>query len=167
MYKIKLIKNKYYVDDNNFHILNEKGYGVKSDKFMYELNDYEVVYLLEFKKAQLINAKNELIGTQSILKNKNFNVNIYYVYKNLREKGYILKSGLKYGFTFRIYDKGIKPKDDHSLWLVEIFNENKRMYTKEIVRLNRIAHSVGKKTLLAIVDNENSITYIETNWKRT
>jgi len=36
----------------------------------------------------------------------------YPVFKDLREKGYIVKTALKFGADFRIYDKGQKPGEN-------------------------------------------------------
>lgn len=84
----------------------------------------------------------------------------------MKIKGYQIKSGAKYGFTFRIYDKGTKSSNDHSLWLVDIFKENKSLSFREILGKNRVAHSTNKKMIFAIFDEDKSITYLENSWKR-
>jgi tRNA-intron lyase len=76
-----------------------------------------------------------------------------------------VKSGLKYGFRFRVYDKGIREGDDHSLWLVEPVLEVDSFKVKDIAGKNRIAHSTKKKVLFGIVDNEGAVTYLETSWR--
>jgi len=38
------------------------------------------------------------------------------VYKDLRDKGFIIKPGLKYGADFSVYEKGSRPGDEHSKW---------------------------------------------------
>ena len=39
----------------------------------------------------------------------------FIVYKDLREKGYHIKSGLKYGVEFRVYEKGVRREKGHRL----------------------------------------------------
>ena len=39
-------------------------------------------------------------------------------FKDLRKKGYIVKTALKFGADFRVYEKGVKPGEDHAKWVV-------------------------------------------------
>ncbi len=165
MYKIEKIKNSFYIDEKTFNSISHKGYGVETGKGIYELNIYECLFLIEKKKAEL-NSKSKKIEFKEIISYKNFDITSYIIYKDLRTKGYIVKSGFKYGFAFRVYDKGIKPNEDHSLWLVEPIREKDSLKMKSIAGSNRVAHGTGKKMLFGIVDDENNVTYIETNWKR-
>lgn len=112
------------------------------------------------------NQTNRILNFKEILVKTNINYQDYLIYKDLKSKGYEVKSGLKYGFRFRIYDKGIKKGDDHSLWVVEPVNENEIYKIKDFIGKNRIAHTTRKKMLLGIVDNEKNITYLEVQWKR-
>lgn len=88
----------------------------------------------------------------------------YSVYKDLRNKGYIPKTALKFGADFRVYDKGVKPGQDHALWIVFTDNETSKLTWQEFSGKNRVAHSTKKKLLLAIVDEESSVTYYEVDW---
>lgn len=164
MIQIELKNSKFILDEKSYQSLSSKGYGTKTNK-IYELDPYETLYLLEKNKIEVKQNKTQLTFKQ-ILNKKKIQLKNYLVYKDLKTIGYYVKSGLKYGFTFRIYDKGIKIGEDHSLWLVEPIDENKKINIKDIVGKNRIAHTTKKKMLFAIVDNENGITYLETNWKR-
>ena len=40
------------------------------------------------------------------------------VYSDLRVKGYVVKTALKFGGDFRVYDKGVRPGEDHAKWVV-------------------------------------------------
>ena len=42
----------------------------------------------------------------------------YIVFKEIRNRGYIIKTALKFGADFRIYDRGVKPGEDHARWVV-------------------------------------------------
>ena len=88
------------------------------------------------------------------------------VYKDLREKGYIPKTALKFGAEFRVYDKGAKPGKDHARWILFISNEREVLKWHELSAKNRVAHSTKKKLLLAILDEEQDITYHEISWIR-
>jgi len=167
--KVKMIKvnfqNKVFrVNEKDIHFLNSNGFGFKKNNYFY-LNIYEVLFLFEKKKIVVI-FQNKELNFVDILKLTKIDLKDYFVYKDLKIKGYIVDSGSKYGFTFRIYDKGIKIGQDHSLWLVEPVLDREKIQFKEILGKNRISHSANKKLIFAIVDSENSITYIENTWKR-
>lgn len=169
MQKIK-VKNKnniYLIDEKSYQSLNSKGFGYKKENIFY-LDIYETIYLLEKKKIEVEKYNNEeiKITKEKIIKNNKFNLNEYIVYKDLKSKGYNIKSGLKFGFSFRIYNKGIKPGEDHSLWLIEVLSEKNKLNIKDLTGKNRIAHSTNKKMLIAIIDDELDVTYIENSWKR-
>src|SRR3989338_11660309 len=77
-----------------------------SNKLNFSL--YEALFLIEKGKIKIIDRKGDIINADSFEKKairieKNF-LTKYAVFKNLREKGYILKTGLKFGADFRAYD---------------------------------------------------------------
>jgi tRNA-intron endonuclease len=90
----------------------------------------------------------------------------YCVYKDLRARGYIVKTALKFGADFRVYDRGVKPGEDHARWVVFPVHENNVLTWHEFAAKNRVAHSTKKRLLIGIVDEENSVTYYEIRWVR-
>ena len=83
---------------------------LKSGKFRYSL--YESLFLIETKKMDVIST-NKNLSTEDFIKkakriDKNFFVK-YLVFKDLRSRGYIVKTALKFGAEFRVYGKGTKP----------------------------------------------------------
>jgi len=87
----------------------------------------------------------------------------YPVFKDLRKRGYVVKTALKFGGDFRVYEKSLKSKK-HAKWIVFVDYESKRITWHEFSAKNRVAHSTNKKLLLAIVDEEGDITYYEVRW---
>jgi tRNA-intron endonuclease len=130
---------------------------------------YEVLYLLETKKAELLK-KSKNISFEQLLKNqtkKNRNLKVkYLVFKDLKNKGHILKAGLKFGADFRVYEKGEKPQINHAKYLLYILEEKDKINIEEFCSKARVAHSTGKSLLMAIIDSEEDITYFEINWKK-
>ena len=164
MIEVKSIKNGFLLGARDFQSLNSKGFGIKNGN-NYELNSYEVLFLLERKKIKVI-SNDKKITEKELISKKNFDYNNFIVYRDLKTKGYNVKSAFKYGFAFRVYDKGIKLGEDHSLWLVDIFGERDKCSFKDLAGKNRVAHTAKKKMLLAVVDDEGSVTYLENSWKR-
>ncbi len=75
---------------------------------------------------------------------------IYIVYKDLRDRGYVVKSGMKFGATFAVYEHG--PGIDHAPFLVHVLSFEDELDPLEIVRAGRLSHSVRKKFVIAVVD---------------
>ncbi len=90
----------------------------------------------------------------------------FLVFSDLRNRGYIVKTGFKYGSEFRLYERGKSPGDGHSDYLVKIVPENYEIPATDFSSYVRVAHGVNKKLLFAVVDEENDITYYNVEWTR-
>ncbi|MEK6909012.1 MAG: tRNA-intron lyase [Nanoarchaeota archaeon] len=86
------------------------------------------------------------------------------LFENLREKGYLVKTALKFGADFRIYKKGANLGQDHALWLAYAVRESEPHTWHDFAAKNRVAHSTKKKLLIGIVDDENDVLYYEISW---
>lgn len=80
---------------------------------------------------------------------------LYDVYKDWRGKGYVVKTGFKFGTHFRIYFPGAKPLSNdspkvHSRHVIHVFPRDSKMLISEWARAIRVAHSVRKTFILAI-----------------
>jgi tRNA-intron endonuclease len=130
----------------------------------------EAIYLIEKGKMEIYSNKKKLSYKNLIDKLRKVDKRIeikYPVFKDLREKGYIVKTALKFGADFRVYDKGKQPKASHARWIVFADSESNKLSWNDFAAKNRVAHSTKKKLLLAIVDDENDVIYYEVNWIRT
>jgi len=135
------------------------------EKIHYSL--VEALYLLEKEKMEIF-SKNKKIEKKDLINkfqriDKRFQIK-YPVFKDLREKGYVVKTALKFGADFRVYEKGAKPGKKHAKWIVFVDSENNKLTWHDFSAKNRVAHSTKKNLLLAIIDEENSITYYEIRW---
>jgi len=135
------------------------------DKIKYSFS--EGMYLLENKKI-LIKIKNKILTKEEAQEkfkriDKKFSLK-YSIYRDLRKKGYVVKTGLKFGADFRVYEKEKNPENSHAKWLVFVEHENSKNSWQDFCAKNRVAHSTKKKLLLAIVDEEEDILYYEISW---
>jgi tRNA-intron endonuclease len=92
----------------------------------------------------------------------------YKVYADLRERGYIVKSGFKFGSHFRVYEEGVNPYSDgpkrqkqHTKWVVHAVPENETLSFSEMSRAVRLAHNIRATMLWGVVDSEGGVTYYE------
>ncbi|MEK6875192.1 MAG: tRNA-intron lyase [Nanoarchaeota archaeon] len=141
---------------------------VHNDKIQYTVP--ETLFLLEKGKLDLFDIKNKIISTKQAMKkfsNIDKKINIKYpVYRDLRERGYIVKTALKFGAEFRVYDKGAKPGKKHAKWIVYSSHESEKFTWHDFSAKNRVAHSTKKNLLLAVLDEEGDISYYEVAWKK-
>src|SRR3989344_3857233 len=107
----------------------------------------EALYLLEKKKIVISRKKKKLtfnaLMKESCERTKNF-FSRYHIYSDLRDRGYIVKTALKFGADFRVYEKGIKPGENHALWVVYPVHETDILTWHEFSAKNRVAHSTNK-----------------------
>ena len=140
---------------------------VKENYIQYSLT--EALYLIEKNKLAVKEDKKtikqkEFIKTASKLE-KDFWVR-YIVFRDMRNRGYLIKTALKFGADFRVYDRGIKPGDDHAKWILFPVSESKGFTWYTFSAMNRVAHSTRKNLLVGIVDSENDVTYYEISWTK-
>ena len=90
----------------------------------------------------------------------------YVVYRDLKDRGFVIKTGFKFGSDFRLYSRGRSPGQGHSDYLVKVIFENYDIDALDFASYIRVAHGVNKKFLLAIVDDDFDITYYNVEWTR-
>ncbi|MBR9689498.1 MAG: tRNA-intron lyase [Candidatus Altiarchaeota archaeon] len=145
----------------------EKGFGEEIDTGKIWLFPEEALFLAEKGKLKLKRTK-EITSDQArrfFSKHVGDFLQKYAVYSDLRTIGYVVKSGAKYGADFRIYEKGVKPsrlnKRSHSKYLVWVLSHDDFLEMKNLVGINRVAHSVKKRLVFAIVDKEMDVVYLQ------
>ena len=88
----------------------------------------------------------------------------FIVYSQLRERGYVVRPGLKFGTDFAVYEHG--PGKDHAPLLVHVIPQRKGVVPLDIVRAGRLATSVKKKLFIATVKVSGEVAYYSFAWHR-
>jgi tRNA-intron endonuclease len=142
-------------------------HGVKEQRIEYALE--EALYLMERGKLKVFDGKKALKFKDFVQKanksEKNFWTR-YQVYRDIRTRGYITKTALKFGADFRVYPRGIKPGQDHARWVLFATAEGDSYTWRQFAAMNRVAHSTRKSLLVGVVDQEGEVSYWETRWKK-
>jgi len=157
------------ISDKSRQLYEQSRYGVLLEEGKLQLALVEALYLIEKRKLEVFLGKKKIDIQDFIKKAKKKEPNFwirYCVYKNIRERGYIIKTALKFGADFRVYERGVKPGEDHAKWIVYPVHEGSTSTWYEFAAKNRVAHSTKKRLLIAIVDGENDVTYYEVKWVR-
>jgi tRNA-intron endonuclease len=163
----ELSGDQVIVRDGNIAKIHEKShYGNMTEEGL-QLSIIEALYLMEKGKLD-VNIDSEDVTIEKLIKiiREQGSYTNYIVYRDLRNRGYIVKTGFKYGSEFRLYERGKSPGDGHSDYLVKVANENSQFMMSDLSSYVRVAHGVNKKLLFAVVDDENDITYYNVEWTR-
>jgi len=151
-------------------LYNQSRYGILLENGKLQLSLIEALHLIEKNKIEVYKTKNKKINFDEYIKKaKKFEPNFwirYCVFKDIRNRGYIIKTALKFGADFRVYDRGIKPGEDHAKWVVYPVYEGSTLTWYEFAAKNRVAHSTKKRLLIGVVDDENDVSYWEVRWMR-
>lgn len=164
----RLLVNKAVLT-KGFEELMEKSYGKQVSNRL-ELAFTEALYLLEKGRIKLKQDR-RLVKFDQLLElalkmDKRIHEK-YTVYKDLRERGLVVKTGFKFGCDFRVYQRGVgvkkgpKAPGEHTKWIVFTVPEDYTCSFAELSRAVRLAHSIRARMLWAIVDNESNVTYLE------
>ena len=159
--------SKIYSNSNEAFSLYEKSHFGEKKENRIEYSLIEALYLLQEKRIQLFQNKKQLDFDLLIKKAKKYDKRIeikFPVFSNMRKKGYILKTALKFGADFRVYEKGIRPGEDHALWVLFCVRESELHSWYDFAAKNRVAHAAKKKLLIGIVDDEDDVTFYEVGW---
>ena len=134
-----------------------------------DYSSVEALYLIEIKKMQLFQGRKEISLDALVKKLKKRDKKIetkFAVFSDLRKKGFIVKTALKFGAEFRVYDKGLKPGEEHARWILYTAKESEGLNWHEFAAKIRVAHSTRKNLLIGVLDEEGDVTYYEANWLR-
>jgi tRNA-intron endonuclease len=147
--KAKELYYKYWFGQFGIYKNPEKG------KFLI-LDIFEILFLLKngFKvyNSKELNFDEVLKIGKKKIENLEY---AYQVYEDWRSKGYILKTGFKFGTHFRIYFPGATPLKkgkewQHSKHVIHIFYKDVSLPMNEWARAVRVAHGVRKTFITAI-----------------
>ena len=129
-------------------------YKVSGHGMLNKLDVYETLYLIENNALEVANHTKNNILSLANRRRSDFS-KLYAVYRDWRSKGYVVKTGFKFGTHFRIYFPGAKPIREESTWMhskhvLHVFPRDAKLLISEWARAIRVAHSVRKTFILAI-----------------
>lgn len=166
----KLLQNRVRVWENREELHNELYYGKMIEDYL-ELSLAEALHLVDRDELTVQEEDSDRTLDRETLFDRFTAVDEefpqkYAVYSDLRERGYILKSGFKFGTHFRVYPRGVNPykegpktQKEHTKWVVHAVPENHTFTYQEMSRAVRLAQNIRATMLWGIVDTENEVTY--------
>ena len=89
----------------------------------------------------------------------------FMVYRKLREDGFVVTPGIKFGSDFAVYEHG--PGIDHAPYIVQVMPPDSRMTATSMVRSGRLATTGRRQFFIAIPDRDKkSIEFLRYDWWR-
>jgi tRNA-intron endonuclease len=89
----------------------------------------------------------------------------FLVYSQLRESGFVVAPGIKFGSDFAVYEHG--PGIDHAPYIVQVVKPGTIMTATGAVRSGRLATTVRKQFIIAVADTHKpSVDFLAYDWWR-
>lgn len=129
----------------------------------------ESYYLVKKKKLRVESEKGELLSAKALEAlcsegYPNFREQ-YLVYSLLRESGFVVGPGIKFGSDFAVYEHG--PGIDHAPYIVQVESDHSEVTATAMVRSGRLATTVRKQFIIAVVDaNSRKADFLGFDWWR-
>jgi len=141
--------------------LNSRGYGTKSNGKLI-LAPYEVLFLAEKGMIEVRKRTGEKLTFQDLLQYfRRYNRDVwvkFLIYRDLRNRGYVVRGGFGLGVDFRLYDRGDYGKEPAKNIVFGIL-EGKPIPIKELSEILRKVQNLKKKLILAVVDRRGEVVY--------
>jgi len=163
----KLIGGKIILDlkeSPQAEALVTKGYGEKINrKRKLELAPWEALHLLNEKAVEVVD---ETTGERlsfnrllTLLSSRDKTLwSKYLVFKDLRSRGYIVKSGFSQELPFRVYERGTYGKEP-SKFLVLTLREGEPMPLEKIEKALQTAKNAKKEVIIGLVERRGEMVY--------
>jgi tRNA-intron endonuclease len=136
-------------------LYDQAGFGRKEGNGL-KLAPQEALYLLQRGKIKIDDYDfDKLLAVFAEQPNI---VRSYFVYRDLRERGYAVQTG---PHDFRVFKRGQRPGKGESLYFIRVISERDPIQFSSIIKEVNTAHNMRKQYVLATVDDENELTYYE------
>ncbi len=138
-------------------LYEQSGYGrPEKDGSVLRLAPVEALYLVHRNRIEIPGYDYERLLSAFTIE-PNF-LRSYLVYRDLRERGYAVQTG---PHDFRVFRRGERPGTGQSKYMVRVLSERDMIDFGVLVREFSASAHMRKQHVLAVVDDENELTYYE------
>ena len=128
-------------------------YKAKKHGRLLKLDAYETLFLMRHASLKC-NIQEKRMVAEAMERRGDF-MSLYNVYEDFRLRGFVVKTGFKFGTHFRLYFPGAAPSLEQGEWMhskhvIHVFPRETKMLISEWSRAIRVAHGVRKTFILAI-----------------
>ncbi len=136
-------------------LYEQSGYG-RLEKDGVKLAPQEALYLIHRQKIAIDGYTFDSLFSE-FASERNF-LRSFLVYRDLRERGYVVQTG---PHDFRVFRRGEKPGTGESLYLVRVLSERDPIRFTKLIEEVVASRNMRKQYVLAVVDDEEELTYYE------
>ncbi|MDD1693205.1 MAG: tRNA-intron lyase [Methanoregula sp.] len=136
-------------------LYEQSGYGRLEGNGL-RLSPQEALYLLHRQKIEVGGYSFDTLFSE-FADQRNF-MRSFLVYRDLRERGYVVQTG---PHDFRVFRRGEKPGTGESLYLVRVLSERDPIHFGKLIEEVVASRNMRKQYVLAVVDDEEELTYYE------
>ena len=151
-------------DENMIHDLELKGFGEVERKKLF-LKEFETLYLLYAKKLILKKNKKN-IDFDSFMnvcqKHDSGILTKFLIYRDLRNRGYVVKDGFGFGSDFRVYERG-HFGEKGAKFLVFGLNEGQQEKMGNLQKKIEDIAQMGKEPIIAVIERRGEVIYYKIN----
>ena len=144
--------------------LDSKGFGEIEGKKML-LVQFETLYLLYTKRLVLVKGNSRIDFDSFMNTCKKSDPEIltkFLIYRDLRNRGYVVKDGFGFGSDFRVYERG-QFGHKGAKFLVFGLNEGQQEKMGKLQKkIDQITH-MGKEPIIAVIERRGEIIYYKIN----
>ena len=136
-------------------LYEQNGYG-RLEPGGLKLSHQETLYLLHRQKIEVTGYTFDTLFSE-FADEPGF-LRSFLVYRDLRERGYVVQTG---PHDFRVFRRGEKPGTSESLYLVRVLSERDPICFVTLIEEVVASRNMRKQYVLAVVDDEEELTYYE------
>jgi tRNA-intron endonuclease len=161
----ELISDQTCISDKNMvHELDLKGFGeIEKEKLF--LKSFETLYLLYTKKL-ILKKNNKQIDFDifmSICQKTDFEIlTKFLIYRDLRNRGYVVKDGFGFGSDFRVYERG-HYGEKGAKFLIFGLNEGQQEKMGNLQKKVEEITEMGKEPIIAVIERRGEVIYYKIN----
>ena len=160
-----LISDQTCISDKTMiHELDLKGFGdIEKEKLF--LKPFETLYLLYTKKLILRKGKKQIDFDSFMGLYQKIDPEIltkFLIYRDLRNRGYVVKDGFGFGFDFRVYERG-QFGEKGAKFLVFGLNEGQQEKMGTLQKKVEEITQMGKEPIIAVIERRGEVIYYKIN----
>ena len=149
---------------NMIHDLQLKGYGdIENEKLF--LKSFECLYLLYLKKL-ILKKRKKNIDFDTMMnfyqKYDEQTLTRFLIYRDLRNRGYVVKDGFGFGSDFRVYERG-HFGEKGAKFLIFGLNEGQQEKIGTLQKKIEEITQMGKEPIIAVIERRGEVIYYKIN----
>ena len=160
-----LISDQACISEKNMiHELELKGYGeIEREKLF--LKQFETLYLLYTNKLILRKGKKQIdfdLFMNTCQMTDPEILTKFLIYRDLRNRGYVVKDGFGFGSDFRVYERG-HFGEKGAKFLIFGLNEGQQEKMGNLQKKIQEITQMGKEPIIAVIERRGEVIYYKIN----